>query len=315
MMIFTAIWWAWNQYTWFASSFDNNSVKFRIFTLVQMIGALIIAAGVKLAFEGNFSIIILGYVVIRIPAVLMWFNVARDNPHLKVTAIRYAVGILLAQVAWVTQSFFTFSYIVFILLWLLEFAVPYYAESHTVSSFHAEHIEERFGLLLIIVLGESILASTQGFITLTEHFSYDILGVTLGAIVTLFGLWWLYFNNSVEHLLEEKNIAFMWGYVHSITFASAAAIGALVSVNIDVLTAHASITLMTANVGFAIAVAIYLASIWLTQERILSNSYLLLLVAGLTMLLGFLPHSIVSISILIIATVTYRQYYPIKNVH
>jgi low temperature requirement protein LtrA len=202
---------------------------------------------------------------------------------------------------------------VFILLWIVEFAIPYYAESYTVSSFHAEHIEERFNLLLIIVLGESILASGQGFIALIEHFSYMLLAITLGAIFTLFGLWWLYFNNSIEHLLNKKNTAFIWGYGHAIVFASAAAIGALISVNIDVLTAHGSISIATANLGFAIAIAIYLTSLWLTKERILSNSYLFLVSAILAIILGFLPHSILTITVLIIATVVYREYRPIVN--
>ena len=97
---------------------------------------------------------------------------------------------------------------IFIALWIAEFIVPYYAESHTQTHFHSEHIEERFGLLTIIVLGESVLASTNSFITLIEHFSYDILLVSIGCLFTLFGIWWLYFNNSVEHELRNKNFAF-----------------------------------------------------------------------------------------------------------
>ncbi|MEE9351962.1 MAG: low temperature requirement protein A [Thiotrichaceae bacterium] len=52
-MVFLAIWWAWNQYTWFASSFDNDSPRFRLATLWQMVGALVLAAGVEKAFNGE----------------------------------------------------------------------------------------------------------------------------------------------------------------------------------------------------------------------------------------------------------------------
>jgi low temperature requirement protein LtrA len=315
IMVFLAIWWAWNQYAWFASSFDNNSVRFRLATLWQMIGALVLAAGVDNAFNSDFTIVILGYVIIRSSAIWLWFRVALDNPKLKTTGQRYAVGILLCQTAWITQNFFEFSYFIFAILWLAEFMVPYYAESHTQTHFHSEHIEERFGLLTIIVLGESVLASTNSFISLIDHFSYDVLLVSIGGLFTLFGIWWLYFNNSVEHKLRNKNIAFQWGYGHYIIFGSAAAIGALISVNIDVLTHHASIKLSVANFGFAVAVALYLIGLWFCQERIVAKdkieSYIMLVVACGVIILGLLPHSVLTTGTLIVATVVYRQYKPL----
>jgi low temperature requirement protein LtrA len=256
VMVFFEIWWAWGQYTWFASSFDNNSSRFRLATLWQMVGALVLAAGVEKAFNGDFTIVVIGYVIIRSSSIYLWYKVAKDNQKFKVTAMRYALGILLCQIGWITQNFFEVSYYVFIGLWLAEFLVPYYAESHTVTHFHSEHIEERLGLLTIIVLGESVLASANSFKSLIDHFSYDVFLVSIGCLLTLFGMWWLYFNSSVERYLRNKATAFQWGYGHFLIFGSAAAVGALVSVNIDVLTDHGSFTIETANLGFAAAVAI-----------------------------------------------------------
>ena len=315
VMVFFAIWWAWNQYTWFASSFDNNSSRFRLATLWQMVGALVLAAGVEKAFNGEFTIVVIGYVIIRLSSIYLWYKVAKDNPKFKVTGMRYAIGILLCQIGWITQNFFEFSYYIFAGLWLVEFLVPYYAESHTQTHFHSEHIEERLGLLTIIVLGESILASANSFKSLINHFSYDILFVSIGCLLTLFGIWWLYFNNPVEHYLRDKAVAFQWGYGHFIIFTSAAAIGALVSVNVDVLTEHGSITIEVANFGFAVAVALYLFGLWFCQERLMGEgklqSYLILMVASGALLLGLLPHTIMTIGLLIVVTVIYRQYKPL----
>ncbi len=314
-MVFMTIWWAWNQYTWFASSFDNKTAWFRLATLWQMVGALVIAAGVENAFNGNFTVVIVGYVIIRSSSILLWLKVAADNPKLKTTAKRYAAGILLCQIGWISQSLFEFSYVIFALLFLAEFTVPFYAESHTQTHYHPEHIEERYGLLTIIVLGESILASTHSFKTLIEHFSYDVLFVSIGCILTLFGIWWLYFNSSVEHRLREKSVAFLWGYGHYVIFGSAAAIGAMVSVNIDVLTDHGHIDIATANLGFAVAAALYLTGLWFCQERIIASglqSHLMLGVAGTILLLGLLPHTIMTTGILIAVTVAYRQMRPLE---
>lgn len=315
-IVFMSIWWAWNQYTWFASSFDNDGVRFRMATLWQMVGALVLAAGVKTAFNGDFTVIVIGYVIIRSSAIWLWFKVSTDIPKLKTTGRRYVIGIFLCQVGWVTQSFFESSYIVFIALFLCEFFVPFYAESHTQSHYHPEHIQERHGLLAIIVLGESILASTNSFIALIKHFSYDVLFVSIGCILTLFGIWWLYFNNSVEHKLRDKHTAFQWGYGHVIIFAAAAAIGALVSVNVDVLTNHGSISLSVANLGFAFAVALYLIGVWFCQERLLAPNRVQQLVMPSVALgvivLGLLPFTIATTGLLIVATVVYRQYNPLS---
>lgn len=50
-MVFFALWWAWMNFTWFASAYDNDDSLYRIMTMIQMIGALVIAAGIPSAFE------------------------------------------------------------------------------------------------------------------------------------------------------------------------------------------------------------------------------------------------------------------------
>ena len=87
--------------------------------------------------------------------------------------------------------------------------------------------------------------------------------------------------------------------------------------NVDVLTHHASIELSVANFGFSVAVALYLFGLWYCHERILATdtlqSSIMLIVAGGVIALGLLPHSVISIGVLILATVMYRQYRPLRN--
>ena len=60
---FSAIWWAWMNYTWFASAYDDDSAVFRLLTMLQMVGVLIFAAGVPGLFNGDFRAGVLGYAV------------------------------------------------------------------------------------------------------------------------------------------------------------------------------------------------------------------------------------------------------------
>ncbi len=93
-MVFFAIWWAWMNFTWFASAYDTDDVPYRLLSLLQMGGVLVLAAGVPAAFEHqNFFGITLGYFIMRIALVAQWMRAAVENPDGRTTAIRYAVGV------------------------------------------------------------------------------------------------------------------------------------------------------------------------------------------------------------------------------
>ena len=77
-MVFFAIWWAWMNVTWFASAYDTDDVGYRVAVLAMIAGALVLAAGVPRAFlDTDFGVVTLGYVVLRIPLVLLWLRAAR----------------------------------------------------------------------------------------------------------------------------------------------------------------------------------------------------------------------------------------------
>src|SRR5215208_2229886 len=75
VMVFFAIWWAWMNFTWFASAYDNDDVVYRLLTMVQITGVLILAAGVPRAFEHrDFDIVFVGYLVMRAGLVALWLR-------------------------------------------------------------------------------------------------------------------------------------------------------------------------------------------------------------------------------------------------
>ena len=76
-----------------------------------------------------------------------------------------------------------------------------------------------------------------------EHYSTDLAMLAAGTVMILFSMWWLYFDDRVGEELASERKAFVWGYGHYFVFAAATAVGALISVNVDVLTDHAEISL------------------------------------------------------------------------
>jgi len=305
-LIFFCIWWPWNTYTWFASAYDTDDAQFRVASFAQMIGVIIIAVGVRPAFNDNdFFIMMIGYIVMRIPYVLLWLKVANDDQKSRAVALRYAVGVTLVQITWVISILYFKSWSLFIALILLELFVPYFAEQATDkeknNKYHFDHIEERLGLLTIIVLGESVLASVHAFEKVIEHFSTDLAMLVVGTLLLLFSMWWLYFDDKVEAELSNKKKSFIWGYGHYFVYAFATAVGALISVNVDVLTHHAEIEENTAVLGLALSVAGYLISVWVCHDFLLNKKgfirYELLLLAALIIGVAVFMNSILVIGL------------------
>src|SRR3954466_9827855 len=99
LMVFFAIWWGWMNFSWFASAYDTDDDVYRITAFVQIAGALVLAAGVAPAFDGgDFVVITIGYVIMRLAMVAQWTRAARSDPPRRATALRYAIGVTCVQI-------------------------------------------------------------------------------------------------------------------------------------------------------------------------------------------------------------------------
>jgi low temperature requirement protein LtrA len=271
-MVFFAIWWAWMNFTWFASAYDTDDVAYRLVVFVQLAGALILAAGLDSAFETRtFTVPTLGYVVMRVAMVTQWLRAAQGDPPRRRTAHRYAAGITLCQLGWVGLLFAPqpAGLAGFFLLAAAELAVPVWAERAGATPWHAEHIVERYGLMTIIVLGESILAASIAVRAATagEAGLAGLGPLCAGGILIVFSLWWLYFERLQHDLHESFTTAFVWGYGHLPIYAAGAAVGAGIAVSVDQSTGRAAVGPVAAGAALAIPVALYLLCLWLLHVR------------------------------------------------
>jgi low temperature requirement protein LtrA len=273
-MVFFAIWWAWMNFTWFASAYDTDDDVYRITSLVQIAGALVLAAGIGPAFEdGNYAGVTAGYVLMRLAMVVQWLRAARNDRQRRPTALRYAAGIAIVQVFWVIRLFLpeSWSTPMFVILVVAELLVPLIAERAPggPTTYHPHHIAERYGLFTIIVLGESVSAATIAVRTGLDEGDYfgDLLWLAGAGLVIVFALWWLYFDRSAHRLLTSLRTSILWGYGHYFIFASAAAVGAGLAVSVDYDTHHAEISRTAAGYAVAAPVAIYLLFVWMLHIR------------------------------------------------
>ena len=270
-MTFFAIWWAWMNFTWFASAYDTDDVLYRLLTFVQIAGVLVIASGVQRAFEElDYTAVTLGYVIMRMGLVAQWLRAAAEHPDRRRTALRFAIGVTLVQVGWVSRLLLPEApgLAAFAPLVVLELLVPVWAESTgRPTPYHHGHIAERYGLFTIIVLGECVLAASMAVqeAATASGVSLPLITLAAGALVLVLAMWWAYFKHEGSDEVVGGGQAFVWGYGHYFVFTAVAATGAGLHVAADMTHLPTRIGVVGASLAVAIPVVVYLVATWLVS--------------------------------------------------
>lgn len=273
LLVFFAIWWAWMNFSWFASAYDSDDVPYRSTTLVQIVGSLILAAGVPRAFDdGDFRVTVIGYAFMRLALVTQWLRAARaETGGARTTAVRYAVGVAACQAGWMALLLPLGAPPVwaFVVMAMAELSVPALAERSAPTTWHPHHIAERYGLFTLIVLGESVSAATVAVQSaVDEHRALGTLvPIAVGGLLIVFAAWWIYFAVPIHGHLASNREAFLWGYGHYAVFGSAAAIGAGLEIAVEQAVGKAEISDRTAATSVAVPAAVFLLTVWLLHAR------------------------------------------------
>jgi low temperature requirement protein LtrA len=282
-MAFFATWWAWMNFTWFASAYDSDGPVYRLITCVIMAGALAVAAGVPRVFAGgSLTLVIVGYIVMRAAMVAFWLIAARSDPRHRATAVSYAVGIAVTQLYWtlallvLRPSGFGAVAGLFVLGAVMEMAVPVIAEARGKTPWHHHHVAERHGLFVIIVLGEVLLSSAVAFTYADAPANIpggghpaELIVLALSALAITFAMWWLYFSQEGPLDQARFSSSFNWSYAHALIYAGGAATGAGFAVAIDNAAGqghHAP--MLASNLAVAVPLAVYMVALWFVRDRL-----------------------------------------------
>lgn len=311
LMVFFAIWWAWVNFTWFASAFDTDDWLYRLLTLTQMAGVIVLAVGTGPAMTaGDFRLTILGYVIMRLALVAHWLRASRSHPAYRRTALRYTVGIAIVQLGWLAFPFLPEhgTTAIFLVLMIAELSVPVWAESAKQTPWHPDHIADRYGCFTLIVLGESVLASTTAVASSLEEATHlaELAVIGLGGFVLAAGMWWVYFSTDVNRRLGTLRSALFFGYGHYVVFASAGAFSAGISVLLDLETGASRQQTIAASATLTVPVGLFVFGVWmLILRHRLSGLAGVLIPAGALVLAGcaFLPGAILAAALVMIALV------------
>ena len=273
-----AVSWAWINYSWFASAYDTDDWVMRLATMVQMLGVIVLALGLEQAFasieDGDVldnGVMVAGYVVMRVPMIFLWLRAARHDPARRPAALSYVWTISVSQVFWVVLAIVDLpivtTFAIAAVLIAVEMIGPFIAQRRKGGTpWHSHHIAERYGLLVIITLGEGIIgtvASINAVVHGSAGWTVDAAVVAFAGIGLIFATWWTYFAipwAEVLHLHRERS--FIWGYGHIVIFGSLAAIGAGLYVAAYFLEHETTLGPTGTVLSTAIPVAIYVVALY-----------------------------------------------------
>jgi low temperature requirement protein LtrA len=203
LLVLGVLWWAWVGYAWLTSVVDPEEGAVRLAIIAAMAAMLVAALCVPKVFESSAGLFAGAYAVVRAGQIVLFLLAARDDPDLRKSVIGLA-GSTAIGVGLLTAAAFTDGLLqgaLWALALALDMAGPYF--------FGAEgwklvpgHFAERHGLIVIIALGESIVAIGVG-----AEAGLDA-GVVATAVLGVFvaaALWWLYFD--IVALVAERRLS------------------------------------------------------------------------------------------------------------
>jgi low temperature requirement protein LtrA len=193
--MFTVTWWSWVTITLYANRFDTDDVLYRLAKLAGAFGVAVMAAAASDPTGAETTAFTVGYLVTRVLLLGLYARAWRHVRQARTTVSVYLAGTAAGAVMWAV-SLLVPAPATFVLWGLglaLEAAAPLVAtRAGDNAPLHVEHLPERFGLFVILVLGESIASVVAGMHD--THWNPTSVFVAAVGFTIAAALWWNYFD-------------------------------------------------------------------------------------------------------------------------
>jgi low temperature requirement protein LtrA len=210
MLVLAALWWAWSVYAWLTSAIDVDDGGVRLAMLASMAAMFGVALAVPGAFGDDAVLFGVAYLVVRLLHLVLSATVVRDDPDRRGALLRFAPTAIVGPSLLVLAGFLEGDERVAI--WLVALAIDYLGPivigvggGWRVAP---EHFAERHGLIILIALGESIIAIGLGA---GFELATGVLVASALGIVVVSALWWLYFDVAAilarTRLMQARGLA------------------------------------------------------------------------------------------------------------
>lgn len=192
LLLLALLWWSWTGYAWLTSVLDPEEGGVRLALVVAMAGFLVAALAVPHAFGDDALAFALAYAVVRFGHIGLFVIASREDPALRrsITGFGFSTTLLVVMMLAGAAMGGDAQIIIWAAALAFDLAEPYVFGSEGWKLLPG-HFAERHGLIVIVALGESIVALGIGSeIGLSM---VVVISAVLG-IALVFALWWLYFD-------------------------------------------------------------------------------------------------------------------------
>jgi low temperature requirement protein LtrA len=209
MLVLAALWWAWSVYAWLTSAMDVDEGGVRLVMLASMGAMFGVALAVPGAFGDDAVLFGLAYLLVRLFHLVLSATVVRDDPDRRGALLRFAPTAIVGPSLLVFAGFLEGDER--IAVWLVALAIDYLGpvvigvgRGWRVAP---EHFAERHALIILIALGESIIAIGVGA---GFELGLEVIVAAALGIVVVSALWWLYFDVAAifarRRLMQAKGL-------------------------------------------------------------------------------------------------------------
>jgi low temperature requirement protein LtrA len=203
VLVLGVLWWSWVGYAWLTSVVDPEEGAVRIVMFVVMAALVVAALCVPDAFGDTALLFACAYGIVRFGQIALFLVASRDDPRLRQSILGLAGGTALG-VGLLIAAAFTDGWLqgaLWVVALVLDMGEPFLFGSEGWKLVPG-HFAERHGLIIIIALGESIVAIGVGVSGGVD--AGVVTAATLGVAVAA-ALWWLYFD--VVALVAERRLS------------------------------------------------------------------------------------------------------------
>jgi low temperature requirement protein LtrA len=201
MLVLALVWWAWSAFVWAANAQDPASGTLRAALLAALVLIFITGLAIPEALGDNATLFAVTYAGVRFMHLALYADASRRGQASWSAIVGFALTVVIGMTLLIIGSFLEES--VLIPLWtvaaLIDYSGPAWLTRERLRGLQqvaVAHFAERYGLFVIICLGESIVAI--GLAAHAQAIDAElVLAVVLGLLITV-GLWWTYFDRFAE---------------------------------------------------------------------------------------------------------------------
>ncbi len=208
VLVFGVLWWMYGGYAWLTNHVPPRRVSQKLLLFGGMAGFLIAAVGLPHAFEGTGVVFGLGYLTVIGVHLLLFSQSDAFAGVVRLAPFNVGAALLILAAGFVSGPRMYVLWVAgFVLMAVIPYLVPRLSWVGSAQAFHITpaHFVERHGLLVIIALGESVIAIGAGVDV--EHITAGTIGMIVLALLLPGALWWTYFTdtNAAEHALTNAD--------------------------------------------------------------------------------------------------------------